>query len=131
MTGFAEYDRYSSDLGHLGYLPAEGTLKAKFGFLEPYTPKGGINPNEDPTRASSDAFTALRDDDGDPVYQYDEYSRGALLAKYDRYCTDRCSVRDDGFELISAFNLDNDETLDVWIIDHRKNLRHVVDDLVQ
>lgn len=125
---FAEYDRYSSDLGHIGYLPSEGTIKARFGFLEPYTPNGGLNSNEDPSRSSSDAFIALKDDDGETVYQYDDYSRRASLAKYERYCDNRCTVSNDQFELISAVNLDNDETLDVWIIDSRKNIRHVVDD---
>ncbi|MDZ4082840.1 MAG: hypothetical protein U1E10_07890 [Bdellovibrionales bacterium] len=125
---FAEYDRYSSDLGHIGYLPAEGTIKARFGFLEPHTPSGGLNPNEDPSRSNSDAFTELKDDDGETVYQYDDYSRRASLAKYERYCDNRCSVSNSQFELISAVNLDSDETLDVWIIDSRKNIRHVVDD---
>lgn len=125
---FAEYDRYSSDLGHIGYFPAEGTIKARFGFLEPYTPNGGLNSNEEPSRSSSDAFIALRDDDGEIVYQYDDYSRDASLAKYERYCDNRCAVSDDQFELISAVNLDSDETLDVWIIDSRKTIRHVVDD---
>lgn len=125
---FAEYDRYSSDLGHIGYLPSEGTIKARFGFLEPYTPNGGLNSNEDPSRSNSDAFIALKDDDGETVYQYDDYSRRASLAKYERYCDNRCTVSNDQFELISAVNLDNDETLDVWIIDSRKNIRHVVDD---
>jgi len=125
---FAEFDRYSSDLGHIGYLPPEGTIKARFGFLEPYTPNGGLNANEEPSRSSSDAFVALKDDDGEAVYQYDDYSRGASLAKYERFCDNRCTVSGDQFEVISAVNLDNDETLDVWIIDHRKNVRHVVDD---
>jgi hypothetical protein len=125
---FAEYDRYSSDLGHIGYLPAEGTIKARFGFLEPYTPNGGLNSNEDPARSSSDAFIGLKDDSGDTIYQYDEYSKPASLAKYERYCDNRCTVTANQFELISAVNLDADETLDVWIIDNRKNIRHVVDD---
>jgi hypothetical protein len=125
---FAEFDRYSSDLGHIGYLPAEGTIKARFGFLEPFTPSGGLNTNEDPSRSNSDSFIALKDDSGDAIYQYDEYSKPASLAKYERYCDNRCTVTADQFELISAFNLDADETLDVWIIDSRKNIRHVVDD---
>lgn len=125
---FAEYNRYSSDLGHIGFLPPDGTIKARFGFLESYTPNGGLNSNEDPARSSSDAFISLKDDDGESIYSYDEYSRHASLAKYERYCENRCSVTADQFELISAVNLDGDETLDVWIIDSRKNLRHVVDD---
>lgn len=125
---FAEYNRYSSDLGHIGYLPSEGTIKARFGFLEPYTPNGGLNSNEDPSRSNSDAFIGLKDDGGDTIYQYDEYSRPASLGKYERYCDNRCTVTADQFELISAVNLDADETLDVWIIDNRKNIRHVVDD---
>lgn len=125
---FAEYDRYSSDLGHIGYLPAEGTIKARFGFLESFTPNGGLNSNEDPSRSSSDAFVALKDDGGDAIYQYDDYSKPVSLAKYERYCDNRCTVTADQFELISAVNLDADETLDVWIIDSKKNIRHVVDD---
>lgn len=128
---FAEYNRYSSDLGHIGYLPNEGTMKARFGFLAPHIPVGGVQPNEEPDRSTSDTFTSLRDESGDAIYNYDEYSQGASLGKYEQYCQSRCSVQEDTFEMISAVNLDNDETLDVWIIDHNKNLRHVVDDLTQ
>lgn len=124
----AEYDRYTTDLAAAGYMPQEGVMPAKFGFLQPYEPRGGREENEVPSRHSSEIFLNLQDDEGQPIYSYDKHSKNVDLAKYARFCRDGCSASDTRFELIAAFNLDEDETLDVWIIDQNKEIRHVVDD---
>lgn len=56
---FAEYNRYTTDLTAAGYMPQEGLLPAKFGFLSAYEPRGGREDNENPARFSSDIFLNL------------------------------------------------------------------------
>lgn len=124
----AEYDRYTTDLAAAGYMPQEGVMPAKFGFLQAYEPRGGRAENENPSRYSSEIFLNLQDEEGQPLYRYDKHSTGVDLGKYARFCRDGCSASDTRFEIIAAFNLDEDETLDVWIIDQNKDIRHAVDD---
>ena len=42
--------------------------------------------------------------------------------------SDGCTASDTRFEVMAAVNLDEDDTLDIWIIDTDKEIRHVVDD---
>ncbi len=125
---FAEYNRYTTDLTAAGYMPQEGLLPAKFGFLSAYEPRGGREDNENPVRFSSDIFLNLQDEEGEPLYKLDAHSKDVDLSRYAKYCRDGCTASDTRFEVIAAFNLDEDDTLDVWIMDNNKELRHVVDD---
>jgi type IV pilus assembly protein PilA len=43
----------------------------------------------------------------------------------------RPMVTVDAFKVVAVGNIDNDETLDVWVIDQNKNLRNLVDDTRQ
>ncbi len=60
--------------------------------------------------------------------------RGKLLYQYGftqavkEMCND-CGVTDDGYKMVAYANLDEDETLDVWTMDHKKTMVHVVNDI--
>lgn len=125
---FAEYNRYTTDLAAAGYMPIEGVLAAKYGFLSAYEPRGGREENENPARHSSDIFLNLQDEDGEPLYKYDDHTKDVDLSQYAKYCRDGCTATDSRFEVVAAFNLDEDDTMDVWIIDSNKEIRHVIDD---
>lgn len=125
---YAEYKRYTTDLAAAGYMPTEGVLPAKFGFLTPYEPRGGREDNENPKRISSDIFLNLQDEDGEPLYKYDVHTKDVDLSKFSHFCRDGCTASDTRFEVMAAVNLDEDDTLDIWIIDTDKEIRHVVDD---
>ena len=38
-------------------------------------------------------------------------------------------VNDDGFQIVAVGNIDNDDTLDVWIMNDSKNLTNIIDDV--
>lgn len=123
----AEYDRFSTDLGALGYRPDEGELGFKVGFAEAFDP-GPLNEGEVPTRKTTDAYLGEKDETGQPYFKYDPYASSADLTQYANRCRTGCTARVDSFEVMAATNLDDDPTQDVWIIDSQKNLIHLVDD---
>jgi hypothetical protein len=65
--------------------------------------------------------------DGDRPYRYDSHAQVAVR-DLERHCRRGCTASRDRFEMVAAFNLDADPTLDVWIINESKELIHIVDD---
>lgn len=128
----AEFDRYSTDLMALGWTPASATLPGYIGFTQAFEGAGevdlpgGLPDGEIPTRLSTHSFVD-RKADNDRTYRYDSHSN-VPISDLDRYCRRGCSASRDRFEMIAAFNLDADPTLDVWLINESKELIHVVDD---
>ncbi len=124
----AEFDRYSTDLKALGWSPASPDLPAYIGFMRAFDHASEVNlpDGEVPGRLSTDAFVGSTSD-ADRPYRYDSHSQIAVR-ELERHCRRGCTASRDRFELISAFNLDADPTLDVWIINESKELVHVVDD---
>lgn len=59
-----------------------------------------------------------------PVTQLDTVEFGKLSS----YCQD-CTATKNSFKLIAAANLDEDPTLDIWTIDEKGVITHVVNDL--
>lgn len=56
-------------------------------------------------------------------------AQGIVLEKARAYCRMGCSATSDKFEIIAAANLDQDEDLDLWTINERKEIVHTFDDL--
>lgn len=124
---FAEYGRYTTDLYAVGWMPEENPLPYKAGFLQPAQP-ANLPANEDPRRLDTDAL--LRDPES-PARSgrlYTPSAEAISLADLSGYCKLGCTASERSFELLVAFNLDDDATLDVWRITDKKELEQVVDD---
>lgn len=106
---FAEFEKYSVDFKEMGfYLDLNNqALDFKFGFMD----------------SDSDKFIEAN--------QYSSLSKDIKLQDARKFCKAECTIRNDGFEVMSATNLDNDDDLDVWTINQNKELEHVFDDLAK
>lgn len=127
---FAEYARYSTDLLHLGWTPEGNPLVMKAGFLRPFQP-ANLAPEEDSRRLNTDIFLNDRNalDQSGKRYEYDTQAKSVELNSLTKYCQAGCTASADSFELIAASNLDDDPTLDIWVINERKILTQISDDL--
>lgn len=124
----AEFDRYSTDLMALGWTPASAELPGYIGFTRAFEGAGEVDlpDGEKPERLSTDTFVGVTAD-GDRPYRYDSHGQVAVR-DLERHCRRGCTASRDRFEMVAAFNLDADPTLDVWIINESKELIHIVDD---
>jgi len=119
---FQKHKRYTTDLKAIGYIPTEGTkFTVKFGFLDAFNSNQNIA-NESADRKNSDVFIKTG-------IEYALQAQEILLEKTRGYCQMGCGVTTDKFEAIAAANLDNDDDLDLWTINERKEIIHVFDDL--
>lgn len=126
---FSEYRRYSTDLYASGWRPSELPLAYKAGFLAPYFP-AQLLPEEDPRRMDTDAILAEHPArDGGPFYT--PATEAISLAGLSAQCRSGCTASEHGFEMLVAFNLDADPTLEVWRINEKKELEQVVNDLAE
>lgn len=114
---------YTTDLWALRITPKK--VLYKFGFLTPSQTIAG----------RSDLRPELKDLDAlkkvGPNLEI-EYSTFTKLEKIDfnklsSFCQD-CTATASSFKAIAAANLDDDLTLDVWTIDEKGNVSHVIDD---
>ena len=113
---------YTTDLKALGIAPK--AVVYKFGFV---SPSWVTAPGLEPARKDLDALKA-----SDPMVKI-EYSPVTKLDKieFDRlvsYCPD-CTADRHSFKAVAAANLDEDAVLDVWTIDEKGEIAHLIDDL--
>lgn len=119
---FKKHNRYTTDLKAIGYEPLEGTkFHQKFGFLDAFNSSQTIT-NESTDRKNSDVYIKAG-------VEYAPQAQGVSLEKARAYCRMGCGATADKFEAMAAANLDQDEDLDLWIINERKEIVHVFDDL--
>lgn len=106
---FAEYNRYSVDFKEMGFYVDlnNSNLDFKFGFSD----------------SDSDQFIEAN--------QYSALAKDFKLQDVRKFCKADCTIRAGGFEAIIATNLDDDDDLDVWTINEKKELEHVFDDLAK
>lgn len=124
---FSEHNRYTTDLVMAGNS-FEHPLAYKAGFLNAYDPEKLLK-NEDPGLMNSDVY---RNANVEAIAESERYLPSADDINIDdlqQYCQQGCTATEDRFEVISGMNLDQDATLDVWILNEKKKLVHVVDDL--
>ena len=124
---FSEYNRYSTDFRMIGYVPEPGALLyAKFGYLSPFVPSNPLE-NEDHRFIDSDAFVNEEEavPEGRPVYR--PSAEAITLGNYSGFCRQGCTAGDDFFELMVAAQLIEGYPADVWVINEKKELRHVQD----
>lgn len=79
----------------------------------------------------NDAFTSnieqLELNPNDTARRY-KYGFANSFDSFSEYCSD-CTATKDTFRAMAVGNIDNDATMDVWTIDHNKNVVHLIDDL--
>ncbi|RZA09255.1 MAG: hypothetical protein EOP11_02300 [Proteobacteria bacterium] len=126
---FSEYSRYSTDLYAVGWQPEGFPLPFKAGFLQPFFP-AQLEPNEDPRRMDTDTIVADARGAEPGFVAYTPGAEPIALSSLSQYCQMGCTASERGFELLVAFNLDEDAGLDVWRINEKKKLEQVADDLI-
>lgn len=127
---FSEAGRFSTDFDVLGWMPLARELKVKAGFLYPYSPP------PDEFRDRGDRFDTDQLVEASQVYDdpqsrmvYAETARKVSLRTLGSYCEMNCTADAKGFEVIAAANLDEDDDLEIWRINDRKELVQVFDDV--
>ncbi|MES2962849.1 MAG: hypothetical protein V4760_03095 [Bdellovibrionota bacterium] len=123
-TGF-----YTSDFNALAIVPK--MILYKIGFASPSVAHHEIDRGDFVHRPELKDIDALRaafpklDIKYSPVTKLDSIDFAAAASKY---CAD-CVATDSAFKALAVGNLDDDEELDVWTIDDKGDVRHLVDDL--
>ncbi|MBX3019572.1 MAG: hypothetical protein KF767_16915 [Bdellovibrionaceae bacterium] len=127
---YSESGRYSTDFDVVGWMPTSQKLSAKVGFLYPY------QPSPDEYRDRMDRFdtdqaveASKTFEDPDSHMSYQDSAIRVSMRSLGSYCEMNCTADANGFEAIAAANLDDDDELDVWRINDRKELVHLFDDL--
>lgn len=123
-TFHEKHGAYTTDLAALGIAPKK--VVYKFGFVQPSDSIAGVE-GLDPSRKDLDALKKANpklEIGYSPVTKLDSIDFGKLAS----YCQD-CTAGKDTFKAIAAANLDEDPELDVWTIDEKGNVTHLVNDL--
>lgn len=124
---FADFKRYTTDLKFSGVSLDDRPMKFKMGFVDPYYPHEDVQ-NENPLLMDSDALTDIRTAES-PELIYAPNVKKIELDQLEKFCNRGCSASETEFEVIVATNLDDDPTLDVWLINEKKEIIHKIDDL--
>lgn len=121
---YEKHGAYTTDLAALSIAPKK--VLYKFGFVAPSGTIEGVEGLE-PSRLDLDALKASNSKlqiDYSPVTKLNSIQIKDLAT----VCPD-CTATQTGFKAIAAANLDEDPTLDVWTIDDKGTIVHVVNDL--
>mgnify|MGYP003392937427 CR=1 FL=1 len=125
----SDVQRYTTDIAYAGFS-LEKPSYFKMGFLSPFHPHETYQKEQPEDSLNSDALVlkdSYREQDGEIPYH--PTASEIDLDQLSKYCTKGCTAAEDGFEAIFAANLDSDDTLDVWLINEKKQIIHKVDDL--
>lgn len=123
------FGTYTTDLVSLGIAPKY--VYYKIGFVKSMATEASDVPvpGHDPTRMDLDAVKKAR-----PTARIGLSEQTGLdkidFASLDSFCPD-CTATADTFRAMAVANLDEDETLDVWTVDHEGKIDHLSDDLKQ
>ncbi|MES3038891.1 MAG: hypothetical protein V4736_13360 [Bdellovibrionota bacterium] len=131
---FAEFGRYTTDLKSLGWTPPKATLDFKLGFLI-----GSIPPEsnatddlpEETSRMDTDIFIGEEMEETREKYQYDEVTEKIKLQDYARLCPNGCTATQEGFEMLIAVPLGDEQHVDIYLINSEKEIIHVQDGLTE
>jgi hypothetical protein len=127
LTAAAETEHYTSDLVAIGFDP-DSFDYFRLGFLNEYpTEKSTLalfgESLIDPARREIAKIAVKKQrKNGIDSIDFDALAR--------EHCPD-CVVAKDKFKAMAVANLDGDSTLDIWTIDHQRNLVHLQDDIAK
>lgn len=127
---FSESGRYSTDFDVVGWMPTSQKLSAKVGFLYPYQPPQDEFRDRMDRYDTDQAVEASKSfEDPDSYLTYQDSALRVTLQNLSSYCEMNCTADARGFEAIAAANLDDDDELDIWRINDKKELVHLFDDV--
>lgn len=125
---FLKHGRYTTDLIATGWSPDVRFNNERVGFLTPYFPRKLLE-GENPKFMSTDDFLRLEEHERGSKGEYSKSAQGISLEKLRKYCQAGCTASEKHFEVIGAMNLDADSDLDIWLINDKKQIVQLVDDL--
>lgn len=127
---FTENGRYSTDLRILAWSPNDPSMAAQIGFVRSFDPPDRLQ-GEDLFFLNTDQFVAesFDNESGRSAYHYAKSAEGFSLRMLESSCKVSCGASTTGFEVLGAANLDDDDVLDVWRMNEKREMEHVIDDL--
>jgi hypothetical protein len=121
---YAEYNRYSSDLKAIGWLPDPGELNIKVGFAEASI--GETNEGEDPEgHMDSDFLQELSVPDAS--YGYSKWAQGLSLKNLSGQCRNGCRASEHRFEIMAVSRTGPNGDPEVWVINDDKEIMKVTE----
>lgn len=121
---YAEYNRYSSDLKAIGWLPDPGEMNIKIGFAEASV--GEVNDGEDPEgRMDSDFLEAMSVPDAS--YGYSKWAQGLSLKNLSGQCRNGCRASEHRFEIMAVSRTGPGGEPEVWVINDDKEIMKVTE----
>ena len=130
----AEHGRYTSDLTLGDFKLTEGVQASKTGFINVFlidenSRISGMSENdESPYRNNSDYFVISKYQQQKIQPFYTKEAEQIDFKDYEKFCKNKCSADENSFEIISIIPFDEDH-VDVWIMNERKELIQVQDGL--
>jgi hypothetical protein len=128
---YSEFHRYTTDLKAAGWTPNSGAMNYKLGFLVEGSLPASAEADrsmEDPRRMSTDNFDG-EDYTNQERFTYSREIAGVTLQEYAQYCKSGCTADSETFEIMLILPLGDYRHIDVWLINEKKELRHVRDGL--
>ncbi|MBS1970093.1 MAG: hypothetical protein JSU04_07280 [Bdellovibrionales bacterium] len=121
---YAEYNRYSSDLKTIGWLPDPGEMNIKVGFAEASV--GEVNDGEDPEgRMDSDFLQAISVPDAS--YGYSKWAQGLSLKNLSGQCRNGCRASEHRFEIMAVSRTGPGGEPEVWVMNDDKEMIKVTE----
>lgn len=130
---FSEYNRYASDFDALGYSPEEKVFRFNTGFLRPYYPSASRSTPVEREAQQIHSYESIVEREiremGQAGHKFSPEMQNVRLEEAASFCRNSCTASETQFEMISVANLDEDPDLDVWLMNDKKELVQVQDDL--
>lgn len=121
---YAEYNRYSSDLKAIGWLPDPGESDVKVGFAEAST--GEAIEGEDP-EARMDSDYLQQQSIPDASYTYSKWADGLSVKNLSGQCRNGCRASEHRFEIMAVSRTGPQGKPEVWTINDDKEIIKVTE----
>ncbi len=131
MSFHAEHGRYTTDLYAAGFSLNSSNIKPlKTGFIYEMNKndQSDIGLKENTSRMNTDFFVSLAASDQKNPVAYTEEAEKINFKDFEKFCRNKCSADENSFEIISIIPFDDDH-VDVWIMNERKEMIQVQDGL--
>lgn len=121
---YAEYNRYSSDLKAIGWLPDPGESDVKVGFAEGTT--GEVIEGEDP-EARMDSDYLQQQSIPEAAYTYSKWADGLSVKNLSGQCRNGCRASEHRFEIMAVSRTGPQGKPEVWTINDDKEIIKVTE----
>lgn len=121
----AEYNRYTTDMMSVTYLPSAREMKFRMGFVDESRINGAFDPTaaaEDPRRKDLDVFLDLNQYGTNEQFHYSKSLENHQLNNYRHLCQNGCTADQESFEVLLVMPLGEERGVDVWSIQQDKTI---------